>query len=481
MPSIPAARAALALSSLLLTALAAPYAALSAEAAATPAPSPPGAWSLLSGSHSVTPTTEVSLARTPDGVLHALFASEDGPNRDVVVARVPANGTGISDQIVHTGFDTMSPHVVLSVTSTGLWATYAGTIVEPPGNPWSDGAVHSAFWMSSTGVWSVVTAPAQLNDPHGFEAEGIGAAALSDDTMVTATTFLNDVTWSAGLGGPVSSFTQSDCCVDHATVVTDGTSAAVAWQGNGGTADTTGTFARQIYPGLGATTFKAPHSSHDTGLNHAARKNDQPTAAIVRNDGSTWLAYKVGYPTVTGVGLWKAGSPAETIVPGSAKARSVALAVAPNGRMWVAWITDSWAIKAVRTSATGLKFGAVRTIARPGSVATPQSIFLEGSRSAAALVINSGSALWHTQVQPGLSVTAAPTKWRHGQAKRVVFTVKDAGASIAGAKVKAKGRSCTTSRAGTCAIRFPGLPRGSFTASVSKTSYAKASVRLTVT
>ena len=47
---------------------------------------------------------------------------------------------------------------------------------------------------------------------------------------------------------------------------------------------------------------------------------------------------------------------------------------------------------------------------------------INGTTGRGDVVINVGDAFWHTQVAPGLTLKAKPSKWRHGK-KKVTFTV----------------------------------------------------------
>lgn len=441
----------------------------------------PGTWSRISGSDAVSTAAAPSLARTSDGVLHVVYASEDGFGKNLRHVAVTSAGALSGSTTIHTGFDTMNPYPVLVTTSTGLRVAYGAFIADPPGNPYSAGYVYHAASDSVGSSWTVFTSGLLL-DPQGYTSDGTGAVSLSDDTPVTAFARGSEIRYGSGSGATSSSIAQSQCCAYYATVVTDGSNAAVVWQGNGGTADSTGVFARQIHPGLGATTYKAPKSSTNTGAGHASSMSDQPTAAVQRNDGFTWIAYPVGYPTRTSVGLWRGGDTSAKYLSGSAGARLVALATGPSGRLWVAWAVGTDTVKLVRTAASGAAVGPVRTVKKPAAATGIYQIALDATYGEADLVINGGNGLYHTQVKPGLNFSASPRSWSAGTRKKVVFTVKDAGVAISGAVVKAKGKSCTTSTAGTCAITFPALSRTSFRATATKgAAYAPASLTLKTT
>lgn len=438
-----------------------------------------GTWTKISGANPVTSAAVAGVARAVDGELVVAFPSEDGAGKSVRSVRLSASGAIVDQTRADGGYDIMNRFVSLS-SDAAPWVHLAyAPYLSTPGNPYSDGGVHALGFDASTDSWSTILAPL-VTDSVSNSATGLSSVVLDDTTRVTAVTVGSDVRYASGFSGAVSSFSQSHCCAYYATVVDDGVNAAVAWQGNGGTSDSTGVFARQIYSGLG-TIYHAPRSATFTGSSYAASMSDQPTAAVQRNDGFTYLAYPYGYPSRAGVALWRASAPSAKLITAGKDARLVALANAAGGKMWLAWSIPGDKIKLVRTSATGVQLGGIRTISKPAAATGVFQIALEGSNNAVDVVVNGGNGFFHTRVLPGLNTSASPTRWPSGTTKRVVFTVKDAGVAISGARVSAKGRSCTTSVAGTCAITFPARSRGTFAASVTTSGYAKASVKLTVT
>ena len=438
------------------------------------------AWTEISNV-SVTDQATISLVRGSDGVLNGAFTRQNGAFQELWQTRVQADGFFLGNAAILTGVDSMSRFPIYTRTATGLRVLVGMQVAGGPGDPFTSAGVYAAENDATVSSgWSYVTTPV-LAAGSAISNQGLDAVNLDDGTPVVAASNGTETWYSAGFGGATSTFAMVNCCTYFANVVTDGTNASVAWQANGGVADTTGTFARQIHPGLGSTTFKAPRSSTDTGSGHALSMNDQTTAAVQRKDGFTYVAYPIGYPTRTAVGLWRVGDTKTTVLPASKDARLVALTATPSGRLWVAWSTPNGSIKLVRTSSTGLKLGGLQTIKKPAAASGVYQIALEGSRSAVSVVINGGDRFFHTAVKPALNFSASPSEWKKGKATKVQFTVKDAGAAVKGAKVAAKGKSCTTSAKGVCTIRFPSLPKGSFTATATKSpTYVATTLKLRV-
>ena len=167
-------------------------------------------------------------------------------------------------------------------------------------------------------------------------------------------------------------------------------------------------------------------------------------------------------------------------VPGSEGASHVAMGTGPGGRLWIAWDTPSDDIRAVRTSTSGLKFGAVRDVATPGS-STVYGVTIEGSLGTGDIVFNDATRIRHTQVIPGLTLKASPTQWNGDKAVEVKFKVTDAGLAIAGAKVKILGEKCTTADNGVCKIDLPKLAKGKYKVKATKDDYAPGKDKLKVT
>ncbi len=154
---------------------------------------------------------------------------------------------------------------------------------------------------------------------------------------------------------------------------------------------------KPIYPTVGATK-KVPGSSKGK----SSVSPDQAIAMTARKGGGVFVAFCVGYPTCAHIGLWKIGSPAVHVVPGSRNADNIAISTGPGGRLWIAWNSSATGrVYAVRTGPTGLTFGTVHAVKPPGGALTSvYHVAVEGSRGRADLVINTGTGLFATQVKP---------------------------------------------------------------------------------
>src|SRR5215211_49298 len=154
----------------------------------------------------------------------------------------------------------------------------------------------------------------------------------------------------------------------------------------------------------------------------------------------------------------------------------VSIAAGPSGRLWVFW-KKSGTVFARRSNKAAAKFGATRRIRAPGGTATTiYNLTGEGSKGPLDLLAlldppSGGVANFHQRILPGLTLKA---KKKPGG--KTAFKVTDAGAPVAGAKVKVKGDgSKTTGKSGT--VTFS-LSPGRHRATATKKGYAPAATTL---
>ena len=111
---------------------------------------------------------------------------------------------------------------------------------------------------------------------------------------------------------------------------------------------------------------------------------------------------------------------------------------------------------------------------RPGTSAL-WDVFGEGSLGTldvfAHVTARGGLATWHRQVLAGLTLRCTPKK------TGATCRVTDAGAPVAGAKVRAGGRTATTAGSGVASLS---LPKGRHAVTATKAGYSPASARVRV-
>ncbi|MXG88925.1 hypothetical protein [Nocardioides flavescens] len=426
--------------------------------AAPPAPAKPGkgpAWSTLVGS-GVTTITEPGLHRTPDGTLHVAVATRDAANQNSIsVSHVTAAGTyaGTSPAVGPWASTTLDPDLVSGVGGSGLRLVFGGLRTTTTGDAYSEGYLYSASADDAGAAWALApnTAPV-VGSTSGYGSYGTGVTTMPDGSLAAAYPLNSTITYQVG-AGPVQSFTVPACCAyDMSLVQQDGVVWA-SWYANGSAASDQGVFVRQLYPTLGPT-LQAP-GSVSGGSSLAA---DQAVAMVARPGGGVYVAYKVGYPTAKSLAVWKVGDPSARTVPDSKGASYVALSTTPDGRLWVAFDGARKEARAVRTDPSATTFGAVQELKVPGEQV--YGIAVDGGTGRGDVVVNTGTAVIHTQVLAGLTVQAKPGALKAGRAGLLKVTVTDAGDTVKGSKVKARGAKCTTNGKGVCVLRLGKARKG---------------------
>jgi hypothetical protein len=178
--------------------------------------------------------------------------------------------------------------------------------------------------------------------------------------------------------------------------------------------------------------------------------------------GGVYLFFGQGYPTFKTLALWKVDTAKRQVVLKADRNEHANVAAAPDGRLWLMW-EQNGTIYAARTNKAASKVGTANTLKAPGS-RTIYRLNGEGSAGPLDLIVNDGQALWHQQVWPKLSLTGA----RSG--KNIVFRVTDAGDPVAGASVKAGGKTLKTNATGRATLAQ--APSGRVSATTSKAAYA---------
>lgn len=376
-------------------ALPATAAAVGSGASAEPAPDrgPAGTWTKISFGP-ITNTSEPGLYRTADGVLHVAYRQQNVANADIIFATIKANGKFAGSGSAVSGWSSLTadPKIV-GAPGGGMRLVFAGVRSPDVMDPMHTGQMFSAVADSAGTYWGLQVG-ALVRDGYSLDSSGSGATTLADGTPVAAITLNDQLIWN--VGGSVSDETYDfgQCCTYHASLVRADDTIWSSFAANGDDAAHRGLFVKQLEPTVGATT-KVPQSSQGKDT----LTPDQATALVDRPGDGPYLAYCIGYPTCTKVGLWKLGTPTPTTVPGSAGARAIAVAAAPNGRLWIAWTTYT-KVKIVATSPTGTTFGKVRTLTPPHGVSSLYGVAINGTTKVADVIINSGKAFYHQQVKP---------------------------------------------------------------------------------
>ncbi|MCD6727330.1 MAG: hypothetical protein LT070_08830 [Solirubrobacteraceae bacterium] len=450
-----------------LTALALLAPAASAQAG------PPGSWTKVTGiGQPDLNISEVGLARTGDGVLHVLWTRRAGLGGDVLHSRVAADAKSVGGPVTvfHYPGGVNESALLLRGPGGGLRAFFSGLSA---GSALDEGLA-TATWAG--GGWAVQPTLASNSTPAGlsnvYVAAGIGGALRTDGTPIAAwgDSAPGASGYHVGLSpaAPDAPFT-SGCCAYDPSVGVDAASgqAVIAWKF---IESASGTAVRSLVP-AGGRVSPPGGAAADTGTR---------TAITGRLGGmpGIYLAYQRGdNQFLSRPALWRVGADKPLLLSSSRGARSIGIAPAPGGRLWVFWHRDG-SVVARRSNAAATRFGATRTIKPPKGTDTIHRVAGEGSAGpldVLALIERSGSDLghWQQRVLPGLTL-AAKAKSGH----KVLLTVTDAGDAVPGAKVSIAGKSGKTGAKGTLTLKLK--QAGSFTAKAGKTGYAGAKAKVKV-
>jgi hypothetical protein len=209
------------------------------------------------------------------------------------------------------------------------------------------------------------------------------------------------------------------------------------------------------------------------------------TPIAARAGGGVYVAYSGGYPTATQVRLWRIADSKSAVLGTSKSDHLVSLAADPEGRLWVFWVERSpFQVVARRSNKAATKFGPAVKLSAPKGQQSGFKIDGNASGGILDLVVlfgdNAGKqAQWHTQLEPGLDLTASPSKINGGKSTAVSFKVSDPD-PVKGAKVSAGGKSATTNASGKATINLGPTKAKKITATAKKTGYKSASKKIKV-
>jgi hypothetical protein len=430
------------------------------------------------------------LYRTSDGVLHAAYVSKystaNGSKYRLMHLALSQTGHVLRKNVIVGGFGTMrfTPQLVAGPNG-GLRAIFVGgTGLQ---NDFFQSGVFTAVSDKSGSSWTVP------NERIGVTApDGLRAAAAADGTPVVVWTAREVgssgwLRWHVGTGTTPDPGIHFDISPSSADVVRDGNRVYLTWvvRAGGSTAPGRGVWVKQILPSEGPA-VRAPNSVTSDGVYNPG----EHVAIAGRRGGGTWLAYCRGSDiNCYRILLWKVGTSTTYTLPhpgtgsGTDRWASINLSMAPGGRLWVAWRGAYGLTYALRTGTNGHTFGALRVLGETGfNGCCQQHLDVEGSGGPLHMFRSDVSTGPNNRViDPGLSLSADPTRWRAAAGRTVTFTVRDAGSAVRGASVKAHGKACQTNRDGKCRISFAAMGASTFAATATKPGYYRAIVTLRAT
>ena len=454
----------------------------------------PGHWSritdLTAGNND-----EVSLARTADGVLHAAWSrptpSNPGAGRDLLEVSITPGGSIGVPLLVQSNWASMeNPSLVASggtglelfvggMRSTNFGETNANLSLLASSNGGSTWTLYP-FDLTRTGAaYSSNVAAALGSGGNPFETWGSSSCLCVHDGLSQTTASAN---FQQGLG---------DFGYEPG-IAYDPLSGQlfVAWYSNG--TGHAGVYAAEIDQstgGLAGPQLQMPGTATLLDGPFSGR-----TQIAARTGGGLYVAYPAGYPSHTRVLLWHVGSSGASVLgqaPGDVT--SVGVASTPTGRLWVFWSARSSSgspiVYARRSDTHAAHWGATVTVKPPAGASASWNLVGNGQAGPLDLVgsfsVGSGNAIasWHTQVLPGLSLTASPSRLRSGagHSQKVTFAVSDAGAAVSGVRVQVGKAHATTNGKGRATLALgPFRRRTRLTAAATHSGYTGATLAVAV-
>ena len=449
----------------------------------------PGSWTRL------TPLTQSNIdepgyARTDDDDLQVLWVVPNGANsahQDLFRSDISKNGTLIGSNPVDTDWlGISSPALVAEGGGLHLDAFFGGQKDDQP-NSASTGLIQT-FSEDRGEQWQRL--PGSRAEGGGVESSPMAATRLGDVFWQTWGGSGYGVFTHRGVQKSVPSVNMQDrigggCCGFDPNIAADATNNAVmvAWYSS--TNDKPGVWSQALDP---ATGNPVGNPGRMPGTDTASQLSDRTPLVALPSGG-----FYAAYPSGSNVLVWRVG-PAAALKVGVnvASVSGTTLAATPDNRLWLAWSANVGGVRRVvarRSNPGATKWGQPVTVKPPPGSSTFWSLYGEGNPSGVldvlALVTTSGGiATWHSQVEPGLTVTAVPSKIKRSKKTKVQFKVTDAGDPVQGAKVKCAGKSGKTGAGGTVKLKlgkFSKKKTGVLTAIATRDGYAlgKTGVKLT--
>jgi hypothetical protein len=368
------------------------------------------------------------MARTPDGVLHLIFATHPTPTATSDgLAAIPISPSGAVGSTVQalSGYNPLHPAMIAQGST--IEAFFSGV---SPDN------LFSVFGITSSDGGATWSAPGDVlnHDPDNSQSYAAGPdAALMGSTPVLALPH-NDIVIQQGLGptAPTSIATDgSDNSTTDATLAVDAASGAVVagWPSNAGSG---ATWLNQVAPTVG-TPQMVP----------GPLRNQLVVAGRSTGPG-VFAAYS---PDNKNVRLLRYGG--GSVALGSAKGvtpNRMGVATGPGGRLWVMWGAESQKIAVTRSNKAVTRFEPIQRIPlNANGLARLSGDGQLGPLDLLADGLAPGGATPATMYARVLAELSAKGSLKKGKLK---VTVTDAGDPVSGAKVKAAGKTATTNGSG---------------------------------
>ncbi len=448
----------------------------------------PGVWTKVASARS---NDTAGMLRSADGKLHVVWLKPRASNNtdSYGTATISLAGQLLGTGTALSNWSTLEADPQLVRNGSGLRLVFEGNTGST--GCFADGAVFTETSANGS-TWNLVLGSMSQH------TAGVGnlAATTESDGLTPVAAFAGGHLFHIGVDpscpasspdGTITPNPASDSQAFPAIVTSHDGSVWVAWYQS---FTKQGYWTERILPSQG-TPIEAPGSKANPSENNQPL---EPVALAARAGGGVYMAYCVSTSTQQcgHIDLWKVGSPTAKVVPGSGNTTGarVALAATPQGRLWVSWYNEAKnAVHAVRTNTTATGFGPLRTIKPPAHTSSVFALQAQASSGRVDLILNDQLStpgfpvgLFATQVLPGLSLKAKPSSFSHKKAKKVTFTVTEAGQPVGAATVSCLGKKGKTAANGQVKLHFhKGSAVGKHVCTAAKSGYqgGKTSIKVT--
>lgn len=364
------------------------------------------------------------LARTADGILHMVWVQDTGSNsEDIHHTSISPDGVVGSTAPIQSGWVLIQARPDVEVAPDGsLRAMWDGARTTNPGE--TNTSVNTATAPSSGTPWTLQTG--NVAEGSGEFGGGIAFTYAADGTPIEVSdgawvhrglspSSSQDYDYQAALGG---------CCAYGGNIARDLASGEIfiVWYSNDNPVATPeegdpGIHARQVDPATGAPAGAPLPMPGSTTIYNGREESHHPIARIplvARVGGGLYTIYAGGYPNLNKVLVWKIGSPdSAAIVRGSDLADTVALAAAPDGRLWALWVLNNGGRPRIHASISNSAVTAWSppvTMVVPGSLGEYVSLFeidANATSDGIDVVVNlsdnledpePGTSFWHVRL-----------------------------------------------------------------------------------
>ena len=436
---------------------------------ATAQAGPRGQWTRLPGT--VLNFAEPGLARTSDGVLHVIYTRRNGTKEDLVHVEVSPVGTVGPDAVALGGWSSMSHPDLLRMPDGSLRVFVGGIRSTNPGE--TNNSLNTATAPAAGTPWTLK--PGKAAQSTSAYATGVAGAGLAKDgTPISTWSGSPGLGFHYGInpGDPDRAIPQSTCCLYTPDIAVDATSGQAWLAFHSNESATPGLFVNAIGPG-GPQGPRRLATGSVVGKSSVYPGNRASISGRIGAAG-VYLFHGQGYPTFKTLALWRVDRAKPHLVVRADGNEHANVAAAPDGRLWLMW-EQNGTIYAGRTNRAASRLGAVNALKPPGG-GTIYRLNGEGSSGPLDLIANvqagGQQGFWHQQVWPMLSLTASTRA--AGAGRTITFRVLDAGDPVAGATVKAGGKSLKTAANGQAVLKQTAAVRVAATAS--RAGYASATL-----